>query len=51
MRDRIPCRRVGADSEFSESGDARRNSPTSATGTAWERTPWDATQRAACGGL
>jgi hypothetical protein len=27
------------------------HSPTSATGTAWERTPWHATQRAACGGL
>jgi hypothetical protein len=25
------------------------DSPTSATGTAWERTPWHATQRAACG--
>ena len=24
------------------------HSPTSATGTAWERTPWHATQRAAC---
>jgi hypothetical protein len=23
------------------------NQPTSATGTAWERTPWHATQRAA----
>jgi hypothetical protein len=27
------------------------HSPTSATGTAWERTPRHATQRAACGGL
>ena len=27
------------------------HSPTSATGTGWERTPWHATQRAACGGL
>jgi hypothetical protein len=25
----------------------REDSPTSATGTAWERTPWHATQRAA----
>src|SRR4029453_4068151 len=25
----------------------REHSPTSATGTAWERTPWHATQRAA----
>ena len=25
----------------------RAHSPTSATGTAWERTPWHATQRAA----
>jgi hypothetical protein len=24
------------------------HSPTSATGTGWERTPWHATQRAAC---
>ena len=27
------------------------HSPTSATGTAWERTPWYATQRAAWGAL
>jgi len=27
------------------------HSPTSATGTAWERTPWRATQRAAWGAL
>src|SRR4029434_4891672 len=27
------------------------HSPTSATGTAWERTPWHATQRAACEAL
>jgi hypothetical protein len=27
------------------------HSPTSATGTAWERTPWHATQRAAWGAL
>jgi hypothetical protein len=27
------------------------HSPTSATGTAWERTPWHATQRAAWEGL
>jgi hypothetical protein len=27
------------------------HSPTSATGTGWERTPWHATQRAACAGL
>jgi hypothetical protein len=27
------------------------HSPTSATGTAWERTPGHATQRAACGAL
>jgi hypothetical protein len=27
------------------------HSPTSATGTAWERTPWQATQRAAWGAL
>ena len=26
---------------------AKEHSPTSATGTAWERTPWRATQRAA----
>jgi len=26
------------------------HSPTSATGTAWERSPWHATQRAAWGG-
>ena len=28
-----------------------RHSPTSAMGTAWERTPWHATQRAAWGAL
>gem|GEM_PF-3188254 len=28
-----------------------QHSPTSATGTAWERTPWRATQRAAWGAL
>jgi hypothetical protein len=28
-----------------------RHSPTSATGTGWERTPWHATQRAACEAL
>ena len=27
------------------------NPPTSATGTGWERTPWHATQRAACEAL
>jgi hypothetical protein len=27
------------------------HSPTSATGTGWERTPWQATQRAAWEGL
>jgi hypothetical protein len=27
------------------------HSPTSATGTGWERTPWYATQRAAWGGV
>jgi hypothetical protein len=27
------------------------HSPTSATGTGWERTPWHATQRAAWGGV
>jgi hypothetical protein len=27
------------------------HSPTSATGTGWEPTPWPATQRAACGAL
>jgi hypothetical protein len=27
------------------------HSPTSATGTGWERTPWHATQRAACEAL
>jgi hypothetical protein len=27
------------------------HSPTSATGTSWERTPWHATQRAACEAL
>jgi hypothetical protein len=27
------------------------HSPTSATGTAWDRTPWRATQRAAWGAL
>jgi|SRR5262245_57234468 len=27
------------------------HSPTSATGTGWERTPWNATQRAAWGAL
>ena len=27
------------------------HSPTSATGTGWERTPWHATQRAACAAL
>jgi len=33
--------------EKARAPEAMEHSPTSATGTAWERTPWHATQRAA----
>jgi len=56
----VGMHRQGFDLQLTEHGDRAwhasstrrmKHSPMSATGTAWERTPWRATQRAAWGAL
>ena len=49
-RFQLRCKRRAWGASFTSTlagHDREEHSPTSATGTAWERTPWHATQRAA----